>query len=319
MKVRPVTDADVPALVALLNEATPENPIDEADLRNFFASPEDVAAAVVETDGGELLAYADLYGQESAADRFWADPRIPARTLTDEVATLMFEWMEATALERGRPLLRVAVPAGSPLAGTLAKRGYAPIRFFFHMRIDLDGPPPAPEWPEGIEVETVRPGEERAVHDAAEEAFADHWEFAPHPFESFLHELVEAEDFDPSLWFVAREGDQIAGVSLCRPLASGRPGVGWVRVLAVRRPWRRRGLALALLLQSFGAFWERGTHSVGLGVDGENTTGAVRLYERAGMHVEHRFDTYEREIASGVGSTEPPGGGAGSAGAGAGP
>jgi mycothiol synthase len=208
----------------------------------------------------------------------------------------MLGWLEAAALERGRRLLRVTVPAGSPLAGTLAERGYAPLRFFFHMRIDLNGPPPAPEWPEGIEVETFRPGEERAVHDASEEAFADHWEFAPHSFEEFLHELVGVEDFDPSLWLVAREGDQVAGVSLCRPFAPGRPGVGWVRVLAVRRPWRRRGLALALLHHSFGAFWERGTRSVGLGVDGENLTGAVRLYEKAGMHVEHRMDNYEKAL-----------------------
>jgi ribosomal protein S18 acetylase RimI-like enzyme len=73
--------------------------------------------------------------------------------------------------------------------------------------------------------------------------------------------------------------------------------VGWVRSLGVRRPWRRRGLGLALLLASFGAFWERGTRTIGLGVDGENTTGAVRLYEKAGMRVELRIDRFERVLS----------------------
>ena len=70
--------------------------------------------------------------------------------------------------------------------------------------------------------------------------------------------------------------------------------MGWVDTLAVRRPWRRRGLGLALLLHSFRELRARGRERVGLGVDGENTTGAVRLYERAGMHVARRSDTYER-------------------------
>ena len=70
-----------------------------------------------------------------------------------------------------------------------------------------------------------------------------------------------------------------------------------MRQLGVRPQWRRRGLGTALLVASFRLFWERGLKAVGLGVDGENTTGAVRLYERAGMRVVHRFDSYEKEIS----------------------
>ena len=70
--------------------------------------------------------------------------------------------------------------------------------------------------------------------------------------------------------------------------------MGWVGVLAVRRPWRRRGLGEALLRESFALFAERGKRAAGLGVDAENTTGAVALYERVGMHVVRRSDTWER-------------------------
>jgi mycothiol synthase len=105
--------------------------------------------------------------------------------------------------------------------------------------------------------------------------------------------------FDPSLWFLAVERDEVAGVCLCRPEEDGDPNLGWVSVLGVRPGWRRRGLGLALLQQSFAEFARRGRRGVGLGVDAENTTGAVRLYRRAGMRIVRRSDIYEKELASG--------------------
>lgn len=77
---------------------------------------------------------------------------------------------------------------------------------------------------------------------------------------------------------------------------SGDPTWGWVGTLGVRRPWRRRGLGLALLQHAFGEFRRRGMSRAGLDVDAENTTGAVALYEHAGMHVERRRDTFEKAL-----------------------
>jgi ribosomal protein S18 acetylase RimI-like enzyme len=102
-----------------------------------------------------------------------------------------------------------------------------------------------------------------------------------------------ADHFDPTLWFVAEDGGAIAGICLCQE-RKGRPDVGWVDSLGVRKPWRRRGLGLAFLRHAFAELGRRGYPRAGLGVDGENTTGAVRLYERAGMHVARRSDTYQR-------------------------
>jgi ribosomal protein S18 acetylase RimI-like enzyme len=75
--------------------------------------------------------------------------------------------------------------------------------------------------------------------------------------------------------------------------------IGWVNQLAVLRPWRRKGLGIALLLHSFAEFYRRGIVNVGLGVDAQNLTGATRLYERAGMHVALQHDTYEKELRAG--------------------
>ena len=104
--------------------------------------------------------------------------------------------------------------------------------------------------------------------------------------------------------FAAREhcddcpacASELAAFSANNWHASGDPRFGWIGVLGVRPRWRRRGLATALLHQSFRDFRRRGATRVGLGVDAENMTGAVRLYERVGMHVVRRNDTYEKRL-----------------------
>jgi len=111
--------------------------------------------------------------------------------------------------------------------------------------------------------------------------------------------MTKYDGFDPTLWFLAMDGDEIAGISLCRPYAYDDPDMGFVNVLAVRRPWRKRGLGLALLRHSFNEFYHRGKRKVGLGVDAQNLTGALHLYEKAGMHVHRQFDSYEKELRAG--------------------
>jgi mycothiol synthase len=108
---------------------------------------------------------------------------------------------------------------------------------------------------------------------------------------------VRRADFDPSLWFLAMDGDEIAGAALChlRPDNSA-----WVNTVAVRRPWRKRGLATALLQEAFGTFYQRKLHTAALGVDAESLTGATRVYERAGMHVTLRVATYQKILRPGV-------------------
>ncbi len=76
--------------------------------------------------------------------------------------------------------------------------------------------------------------------------------------------------------------------------------MGFVNILGVRRPWRKLGLGLAFLHHAFGEFYRRGKRKAGLGVDAENLTGALRLYEKAGMHVHMQFDLFEKELRPGM-------------------
>ena len=174
----------------------------------------------------------------------------------------------------------------------LERHGYSRVRRFWHMEIDLGSEPPPTGWPAGIRVETLRDGQERAVFDAMEEAFEDHWGHLPHHYDEWRPWNVERASFDPSLWFLALDADEIVGVSQC----AIREGQGWVDVLGVRRPWRRRGIGLALLRHSFAELRRRDCGSAVLGVDSENPTGATLLYERAGMHVVRTADSFRKVL-----------------------
>jgi mycothiol synthase len=140
------------------------------------------------------------------------------------------------------------------------------------------------------------PDQLRAIFDADDEAFQDHWGHVSGNFEAWRDWLVSAPNFDPRLWFIACEGEEIAGVALCLKLGEE----AWVDDLAVRRPWRRKGLGLALLYHAFGEFYRRGERVVVLHVDSQNLTGATRLYKRAGMRPVEQHDTFQLELRAGV-------------------
>ena len=164
------------------------------------------------------------------------------------------------------------------------------------MLVLLMGAPAVVPTSTGLEMRPREAGQERLTYDASTDSFRDHWGFEPRPYDDWARLHIESATADASLQFLAWDGDEIAGVCLCASHQSGQPGFGWVDALGVRQPWRRRGLALALLTHSFAAFRARGFDRVGLGVDAESTTGALELYDRAGMHIDKRQDTYERTL-----------------------
>lgn len=174
--------------------------------------------------------------------------------------------------------------------------GYRSLRYHWRMEIVLDGPPPQPQFPEGIEVRPFIKGEhDTLVWQAQNESFRDHWGSHDVSFEEWKREKFDDPEFDPSLWAIAWDGEEVAGISLNRY----RMGIGWIRSLGVRRPWRKRGLGEALLLHTFGEFYRRGKNTIGLGVDAQNPTGATRLYHKVGMYAASEYVTYEKELRAG--------------------
>ncbi len=185
-------------------------------------------------------------------------------------------------------------------ADALARRfGYAAVRYAFKMRRDLALPIPQRPLPEGIEIRPVRSEDWRPIWEAEREAFQDHWGYAPWPEEAYQR-FLQFPHYDPSLWRIAWDGDQVAGMVLNfineeenRVYDRRR---GYTEDIAVRRPWRRRGLAGALIARSLETLRERGMDEAALGVDAENRTGALRLYEQLGYTVIQQWTVFRRPL-----------------------
>jgi mycothiol synthase len=294
VEVRAARVEEAPAIGALLEKhalaAFGEPEVSEEEVRSWFSISK-LWIQVAERNG-ELVGYVDVRSEEGG--RFDVD----ARTVDPEVAPVLVAAAEEHARGKaGRAVLRGYVQGDEPVLRDLYEAaGWQPIRYSFQMRIDLADDLPEAVWPEGLTPRNFRPGEEERVYEAHMDAFADHWDFRRQPMEDWRSYTVDHHGFDPSLWWLVEDDGELAGLSLNAWHFSGDSQFGWIGVLGVRPQWRKRGLGTALLRHSFRDFRRRGATRVGLGVDAENTTGAVRLYERAGMRAVRRNDTYEKTL-----------------------
>lgn len=189
-------------------------------------------------------------------------------------------------------------------AAVIQSLGFQHSRYFWDMEIEQTEGPPKQVWPDGLELRPFdRARHHRLAQDAINDSFKDHWGFADaDPEEWFAraeHHLDANPNYDPKYFHVLWDGDEVAGISLCYPNAENDPRKGLVEVLGIRRPWRQRGLGLALLLHSFRVFWDNNVPIVTLGVDADSLTGATRLYEKAGMHAKKTFATFEKRLRDG--------------------
>jgi mycothiol synthase len=180
--------------------------------------------------------------------------------------------------------------------------GYQPERYFFTMERPLDIPIPEAPMPEGLEIRPVKPEHFDAILDANDEAFQDHWGHTPMTEED-RKGWLEHPQTQPELWKVAWDGDQVAGMVL-NVVDEDENKVfqrkrAYTEDIAVRRPWRQRGLATALIAESMRMFKEQGYEEVSLGVDTDNPSGALKLYESLGYQVSKRYTSYRKPLELG--------------------
>jgi mycothiol synthase len=262
------------------------------ELRDWWRIYDLDASWIVEDPNGEPIAFAGFLarGEEFNA---WigVDPRYSGRGISTELLKRVEQ--------RTRELDGDRLKAGTFVENEAARRlleglGFREVRRFFRMQVDFDGEPPEPDDIERIRIATFRPEDARAFHAAINEALADDWGFVEMPFDEWKKFRLEAPETDPSLWFIAWDEDEIAGVIRCDAMKFGG---GFVGVLGVRRPWRRRGIGAALLRRAFVEYHRRGVNRVSLGVDSENRSGATKLYERVGMRVVSEDVLFEKVLA----------------------
>ncbi|MDH5607592.1 MAG: GNAT family N-acetyltransferase [Anaerolineae bacterium] len=317
---RPPQEGDIPALTKMLIETSLEisgkSDFTEKEMENFLRDPvvnPQKDLLLVFSPEGEIAGYQECVAKKKIPAYPQTFGRVPKKYRKLGIGSFMLDW----ALKRARRFekkvpqgARVAAQAVNleswqPSKSLLDDFGFQIFRHAFVMRIDMTAPPPAPKWPEGITVRQVKyPEEFEEVFKIIHEAFGDHfgaiagssWE---DDIDRFRHHWLNDRGFDPQLWYAALEGDKIVGACINRKWDWEDNHAGHVSDLGVLAPWRKRGIGMAFLQHSFGAFWERGQKSVSLDVDASNLTNAVQLYKKAGMRVFRRYDQYELELRPG--------------------
>jgi len=181
-------------------------------------------------------------------------------------------------------------PTGDRDAARLfARFGLAPARYWFEM-VAPTSQVPAAGTPDGLRIVAYSAAHQAAVHAAHMEAFSDCWEFQQRDLVSWLAITMRSQSFLPGLSLLAFDGAELVGYLLTYNHAD--PCRVYVGELGVRRPWRRRGLASALLAGVLDAAAGADVKEISLSVDAGSPTGAVGVYERAGFTIESSTVTH---------------------------
>jgi mycothiol synthase len=282
VNVRPFLNEDAPVIAALIS----------ADEERFYGRPGRVTGADIlmflqyskETwiweEEGRMVASAS-FGMHGDAANIRGVVGDKGRGLGTEIVE------RGEAFARAEGATKIHAGAAEPDAAARAlfeSRGYREVRRFHEMAIELTEEPAAPVLPAGLVLDELHEGEYEAFYDALNEAFAEHWEWHPDPFDEWLERRRgQHRDERGPVWFVVRDGDELVAVVRNDVKVAGG---GYVGAIGVRPAWRGKGLGKALLQATFAEFWRRGTTRVTLDVDSQNATGAVALYERVGMYVD---------------------------------
>lgn len=283
--LRQATEPDAEAIAAIFRAAFGDSrALDADEVRSWLANadikPENVR--VLEIDG-RVVGYGDVWPE---SDNLAIDVAAPGHW------DVFFNWAEERARAAGVSQVRSYFVAGHELERVVQARGYRYWRSSFTMEIELRERPPAVD----LDVRTYGDQDGEPLREHLNQAFSQDPFFSHVSQSNFREFFLKSRGFDPELWFLVWDGDELVGSSLTFPERFGDRGLGWVANLAVRSSHRRRGLGEGLLRHSFRALYDRGLRRVGLGVDAENPTGALRLYERAGMRPILRNDNWALDL-----------------------
>jgi mycothiol synthase len=296
MNIRPIADSDIDTLAKIAAEdetvvyGRPSR-IGPSDVRGWIGRTDWVNNTWLYEAGGKQVAFSALEPHGDLAVFFGV---VAQGSKGRGLGTQLVANGVRRARELGVPRVQTFVLEPDTAAAELVEGyGFHPVRRFWEMAIELEEEPAKADIADGFALERFDPRDARPFYATMDAAFQDHWEHHPVPFEEWWEKKQSAHDFDPSLWFLVRDGDEIAAVIRNDP---ERNGGGYVGALGVARPWRGKGFGRALLLRTFAEFWSRGQRRVTLGVDSENPTGATRLYESVGMSAESAAVVYEKQL-----------------------
>jgi len=267
---------------------------------------------VISNADGEIIAYASVWDVSEPHVRVGSYYRVHPGHDDPALEEALLSWLESRAVQaikRAPAEVRVVISHNAferdqRRNELLARHGYELVRHFVRLRIEMSEAPEGPEIPDGITIRPFDPESDlREMVLVDRDAFRDHWGHVARDLEEDLkmwsHWIREDPDFDPSVWHLACAGDEIVGLSLGSTKRPEADNLAYIFVLCVRRAWRGRGIARALLQHSFAEYYRRERPVVDLDSDAANLTGAMRLYEGVGMRVIRQDNAYEKELRPG--------------------
>jgi mycothiol synthase len=254
---------------------------------------------VVVAPEGDLAAYVEIYDSVPRAEVESAG-RVHPDHRGRGIGAFLLAWAEhgAEGLAQGHAIELYVDSSGADTsaAALLQSRGFQVVRHFWHMEIELGRELNTPRKIASISIDRFEPGrDDRPVYELMTEAFKGHWGYPEESLAEWRRSKLERDDYDPELWWVARDGRRVVG-TLIGNIAQDDMRA-WVSELAVAGDYRGKGIGTCLLEHAFAGFVNRGMPRVRLNVDSENETGATRLYERVGMTIVRRFDIYVKTLS----------------------
>lgn len=314
LRWRSIASDDVDAWYALIRRMA------EADRPGWVEDRRDLEQALETTSGdpeldtligldkdGAARAYGRIAlnpGSETGSGFGGVDPQWRRRG----IGSAVFRWQESRlrqrllAERRRHGVLRTyAEEANASQVALLQSAGAQVVRYFTEMSRPLDGDLPAADLPDGMEFATFNAGISDAVRRAHNEAFQDHWGSEPRNKERWGFTVGHPE-FRPEWSFAVM--DTASGEVAAYQLASFDPESkdihgyteGYTMLLGVRRNWRGRRLAPAMLGEAMRRFRADGMEHAGLGVDTENPSGALGLYESLGYRPTLREVVFDKTV-----------------------
>ncbi len=309
-------ETDFEKMVAVIQGCKQVDQMERADTaqdlaRNYRYAPNfDIARdlLLVEMEGDVIGYYRVVWFFEDAGDAIYTHygfllPQWRGKGIGRAVLAYLQAHIRRTAathpLEQPKYFQSYADEKERDSTAFLLAAGYKAARHFYTMqRPDLENIPDLP-LPPGYEIRPVLEEDLPVILTASTEAFQDHWGYSA-AADPPLAQIMEDPDFDPSLWRVAWQGDQVAGMVLSYITPAENLEYqrlrGYTENICVRRPYRKQGLAHALIAASLHALRERGMQEAALHVDTENLSGALQLYESLGFQPVARHTTYRKPL-----------------------
>jgi ribosomal protein S18 acetylase RimI-like enzyme len=280
--IRPASTGDLDAVFDLFG-ARDHTAFGQAEvLRRHVADGFELASTdhfVSERDG--IVGYATLSGAQEVV-------------IVGAEGDTLLAVVEERASERGfSQITAVVARSDAQFEALVRMAGFEQLGDVLRMWRPLDEPFGEPAWPQGVAARTYEEADAAAVLTLLETAYAWDDTYASLPLDQWVQWMTGDVEFDPALWFLVERNNALVGCALNWAPLDGR---GWVKDLAVLAEERGRGLGAALLRYGFTEYLARGAHGVGLKVDAENPTGALRLYEREGFAVDRVYGNWAKSL-----------------------